>query len=96
VLVDWGWVRGSLEAYRSRGRGTRAALGHRVLVVHEAVQQGVVGVEAAPGDFLRAGQAAQPSQGAQAGPGGLRQLERSVRRDILRRLCKPSEALPTF
>lgn len=74
----------ALDRIRGMGRGrgrTGATLGHRVLVVHEAVQQGIGGVRVAI--------ASQSSQTAQVSPSPLRKLERSVRRDILRRLCKP-------
>lgn len=72
-----------VRGVRGGRRGTRAALGHRVLVVHEAVEQGV--------GRVRVAVASQGSQTAQAAPACLRKLERSVRRDILRRLCKPNE-----
>lgn len=45
-----------------------------------------------PGGF----RAYKTSQPCQASPAPLRKLERSVRRDILRCLCNPREALPTF
>jgi len=80
--------------YRRRRRRARASLGHGVLVIHEAVKKRVVRMK--PRSLRRASQSAQRAQSCQASPATLRKLERSVRRNVLRCLCNPSEALPTF
>lgn len=78
--------------YRRSWWRTRAPLRHSVFVIHEAVKKSVVGMKTSPWGF-RAYKTSQPSQASRA---TLRKLERSVRRDVLRRLCNPREALPTF
>lgn len=82
--------------YRRRRWRARAPFGHGVFVIHEAVQKSVVRVETGRRGLRRASQSAQRAQPCQASPATLRKLERSVRRNVLRCLCNPSEALPTF